>query len=96
MSYEISYGITSEKKTISANKRVGIAVLGALLVVLATLARFFYPDETRQLSDALFPLTSETTQQALKTFSQNIREGDSFGDAVAAFCQEIVDESDAS
>ena len=95
MAYKITYDTTDNKIT-KRKKRYILSAVGVLAVGLAVLIRLCYPGETRQLTDALFPLTSASSQQALKTFSENIRAGESFEDAVAAFCMEIIDETNIS
>ena len=96
MSYKISYGSSAEKRTAKQGSQRWLAGVAVLVIILAGIARYYYPEETKQLSEALFPLTSESSQRALKAFSENIRAGESVGDAVTAFCQEIIHESDVS
>ena len=96
MSYKISYGGTAEKNTGRRRAKVGLLVASVVVGILGAMARFWYPEETKQLMEALFPLTSDSSQQALRVFSENIRAGESFGDAVTAFCWEIIHESDIS
>lgn len=95
MSYKISYGEMSKKSI--KNKRSRWLLPAALAaVVLAIGIRFFYPDATKQLTEALFPLTSASSQEALEVLSQNLKAGESFSDAVTAFCREIIYEADIS
>ena len=69
-------------------------MVAGIAVALAVMARIFCPAETKQLTEALFPLTGESAQEALAVFAQNIRAGEPLGDAVTAFCQEIIDDAD--
>lgn len=94
MSYKISYAIAD--KLSKPKARHGVRVMAVLVIALAVVARFVYPEETKQLAEALFPLSSDSSQQALKVFSENIKAGESFGDAVTAFCWEIIHESEIS
>ena len=94
MSYKISYG-AMPKKTVS-RYRAWLPATAIFLVALTVLARLLFPDETKQLMETLFPLTSESAQDALEVFSQNIRAGLSLGDAVTAFCMEIIDDANIS
>lgn len=94
MSYQISYGMIPQE-TARRPRRWWYGAAGIVLA-LAVIARIFYPAETKQLTDALFPLTSESAQEALAVFKQNIRAGESLGDAVTAFCMEIIDDADNS
>ena len=95
MSYRITYG--PEQDSISKRKfQLHLPVAAVLAVLLAVAIRFTYPEETKQLAETLFPLTSAASQEALEAFSENIRAGESFGDAVTAFCLEIINEADIS
>ena len=93
MSYKISYGVmtNSKKKYHSIRATAAISAL-----VLALTLRFLWPEEVGRITDMLFPMTSESSQAAFETFSQNIRAGESFGDSVTAFCLEILNDSDIS
>ena len=96
MSYKISY--SEKSKSARKERRSGIYVpIAAVFILLAAmLARMIYPAETKQITEALFPLTNADTRTALEVFAQNIKEGESFSDAVTAFCLEIIDEADIS
>ena len=94
MSYRISYGEMPQKMPVKPRRWwYGIAVIALVLLVMA---RILYPAEMRQLTDALFPLTSASAQEALEVFAQNIEAGESIGDAVTAFCQEIINDANIS
>ena len=96
MSYKISYGIMSNKTRRKPIFRFRLPVIAGAVLALAITARVFWPRQTKQLSEALFPLTKTSSQAALEVFARNIKAGESFGDAVAAFCQEIINEADIS
>lgn len=89
MSYKISYG-TKYQKT-NYKTRSWKVVFALVVIGLTASARLCFPEEMEQLTHALFPLTSESSQNALECFAQNIKSGGNLGDAVAAFCQEIID-----
>lgn len=94
MSYKISYGET-DRRTAKRQKTHFLRPAMAVLIIATAIAlRLFYPEETKKLTETLFPLTSASSQKALEVFSQNIKAGESFGDAVTAFCLEIIDEAD--
>lgn len=94
MSYKISYGNESEKSKITG--RIWRPAIAGLVLSLAIMARFVFPKDTKQLTEALFPLTSESVQTALEVFTENIKAGESFNEAATAFCLEIIDEADIS
>jgi len=95
MSYRITYG-PEQDSTLRRKFQLHLPVAAVLAVLLAIVIRFTYPEETKQLAETLFPLTSAASQEALEAFSQNIRAGESFGDAITAFCLEIINEADIS
>ncbi len=94
MSYQISYGKMPQETTKKSYRCMYRAA--GIAIGLAVIARVFYPSETKQLTDALFPLTSASAQEALEGFAQNIKAGETFGDAVTTFCLEIIDDADNS
>lgn len=94
MSYKISYGDNGNERC--RQPHIFKVVAALLMVLLVVAARLCYPDETKQLSQALFPLTSVSSQQAIEVFKHNISAGESLGDAITAFCQEIINEADIS
>ena len=93
MSYKISYCGTTQKPFRFPFRLPAVA---GIVLTIAILARIFYPDVTKQLAEALLPLTSSSSQKALEVFAQNIKAGEPFGDAVTAFCQEILNDADIS
>ena len=94
MSYKISYGQPPGTAKQRANTRI-LPIMAGIMLAFAIFARICYPEETKQLTAALFPLTSASSQEALEVFTQNIKAGESLGDAVTAFCLEILDETDS-
>lgn len=93
MSYKISYWEAPQK---APHLPFRLPAVAGIVLSLAILARIFYPDTTKQLTEALFPLTSDSSQQALEVLAEKIKAGESFGDAVTAFCQEILNDADIS
>ena len=95
MSYKIFYGQPPGTAKQRANIRI-LPIMAGIMLAFAIFARICYPAETKQLTEALFPLTSASSQEALDVFTQNIKAGESLGDAVAAFCLEILNETDSN
>ena len=91
MSYRISYG-KIQQETPRKPHRLRYCV-AAVVLALVIMARILFPAETMQIAEAMFPLTGESAQEALEVFVQNIGAGESLGDAVTAFCQEILDDA---
>ena len=95
MSYKIQYGNLPQKAELKQRKRLYLPGFAIILVALALAARLLYPTQMNRLTDALFPLSSDSSKEALKTFSQHISAGEPLKDAVTAFCQEIIDEANS-
>ena len=93
MSYKISYWNPQYKAKGISKSGVWLVIAAGIVLALAISARIFHPEETKQLAEALFPLTRASSQEALEGFTQNIKAGESFGDAVTAFCLEIINEA---
>ena len=91
MSYKISYGEKNQNNGLKL--RFWKVYLALFIIGLAVTARICFPNEVDQLTEVLFPLTSDSSQNALEVFAQNIKSGGSFGDAVTAFCEEIINEA---
>ena len=95
MSYKISYGNAPDRTKTILNSRGRLLVVAGIVITLSVSARILYPEETKLLTEVLLPLTSDSSQEALEVFAQNIKAGESFGDAVTEFCQEIINETDS-
>lgn len=88
MGYRIEYGAKgSRRRRIKRlNKHHGLAFAGILPVVLL-LVMLFWP----AVRNILLPGDREVTAAALDTLAGELRNGEAFGSAVTAFCQEIID-----
>jgi hypothetical protein len=95
MSYKISYGSMPRNAASKQKPQLRWAAIAVFIVTMAIFARSRYPAQIDQLTEALFPLTSASSREALDVFSQHIRDGETFGEAVTAFCMEIIHEGDA-
>lgn len=84
MAYQIHYGPVKHRV---GPKNGGRAVV-VLVFLLALLVGFTYRREIREI---LIPGDSEVTAAALDNAVRNLREGDTFSDVFACFCQEIMD-----
>ena len=96
MAYKISYGSARDVSNPKSRFRLWLSAVAAIVFGLAILVRLVFPEETKLVTEALFPLTSASSREALEVFSQNINAGESFGDAVTAFCREIIYDANIS
>ena len=92
MGYIITYGHSNGKsyrfKRVRSITWRGFAA--ALLVVLLALL-VLNPQIRGQVKNFLLPGDAEVTEAALIEMVSSIKEGEPVGDAVTAFCREIID-----
>lgn len=90
MGYRISYGQT--KAETYHRRKINLALpLCALLVIGIVAAGMVFPQVGEVLRGLLFPVTDEATVTAFQDMVQQVGEGVSVGEAVTAFCREIVE-----
>lgn len=88
MGYTIRYGPHRLKK----RKRPALTL--AVLALLAALAiHVVWPESIAKTWELLFPTISQS-QDAFQEMVAQIRGGEPLGDAVTAFCQEVIDRAE--
>lgn len=89
MSYKILYeGKTPAIKLYRRKSRAG-AVVCMILLGLAV-AKVFYPEFDQLVQQLIFPGSGEDTFVLLEQAIADIRQGASVGDALYAFCSEVI------
>ncbi len=96
MSYKIQYDITKSNniKWIDTGKRKRKIVIFSFLLLV-----FFGIIALRNLEflqELLFPGDAAVTRSAMDTLISNIKDGQSFSNAITVFCQEIIDAAKVS
>lgn len=95
MAYRIVYGADMQKKHKSEFNFLQFQVMTAVFLLLFTLGvRQFWPEGTQKLREVLLPDTQNETQSAFETLAENLASGESIGDAVTVFCQEILHDAE--
>ena len=97
MGYRIQYGQTMTKEEIKEpvdTKRM--KPLLAIILLICIVFFFIFLGGTETLRDCFIPGDPEITEAAVKMFIEDVREGESIGDAITAFCLEIIDNADVS
>lgn len=91
MGYMIAYdgSDTGKKYTVCRRSRLPELTFGFFLAFLL-LTRLFWPAGAAQLRQFLLPGDPDVTQQAVTVLVQDLRAGEPVGDAVKAFCSEIL------
>lgn len=95
MGYTVLYGSAKDQ---SRRRKIRLALpIAAIAVILSgLLAGHIWQEEAHRLRLALFPWERESVQQAFSGFQQDLKEGGSIGDAITAFCAELLAESEFS
>ena len=88
MAYKIDY-IPVGKRRYFAHHNVS-AWLFPTAVILALLAVFFAVSMQRGSTDWLLPGDPTVTKAALTELIEDLKAGEHFGDAVTAFCREVI------
>lgn len=83
MGYRIVYG--KQEKKIIPFKRIGV-----IAAVIAVSAMLLWPASRSAVAEILLPGDAEITAKALQTMAEELGEGQGIGEAVTAFCQEII------
>ncbi len=92
MGYRIVYG--TEREMQGRNKmRVRSVAFYAMvsLVLFGVFTLKFWPEGREVLQEVFLPGDPAVTRQALHNMAEDLKAGEAIGDAVVAFCREIVD-----
>lgn len=89
--YRIVYGpeISSELKKKGAGVRLR-SLIAAALLVFSLLVRLYWPEGCRKLRMAVMPEAVSETQAAAEMLIKDLKEGNSFAEALTAFCIKII------
>ena len=92
MGYRIVYGGEPEYRgRYKMRGRSVVFYLAVCLVLFGVLTMKFWPEGREVLQEVLLPGDPAVTRQALHNMAEDLKAGEAIGDAVAAFCREIVD-----
>lgn len=93
MAYRVEYGSGGAKRSeIRKKKTAGGKVWGFFLLFLL-LVRLYWPAGTQVLRELLLPGASQTAFAAVGTLTEELREGESFGQALEDYCRRILAEA---
>lgn len=91
MAYKIQYGVNNSgqfKRTTS--KKSSSKRLIIVLLLLTLLLTALFTDAHRMLIDILIPGDNAVTIRAVNIFAEEMKAGESFYDAIASFCSEVL------
>lgn len=95
MGYRIDYGPAPKTRPAGFRSLLRLQLLTAVFLLLFVLGvKKAWPEGTKKLQQLLLPGSSSASMDAFHGFLDDLREGDSFHDAFAAFCREVVDRAD--
>lgn len=94
MAYRIVYGTDKPQKEKSDFSWLQFQVITSVFLLLFTIGvRQLWPEGTQKLREILLPDTQSETRSAFEVLAENLASGESIGDAVTVFCQEILNEA---
>ena len=96
MSYTIRYGPDLTKKYRKRPVRFGGIGIVMILSACLLLASWCLPQQAKQFKEALFPWTRAEVVAAFSELRESILEGEPCGDAVTAFCRDVIHGSTVS
>lgn len=92
MSYRIEYGPSIPKQFIHKRNPLRLQSMTAVCLLLFSLCvRRFFPAGTEKLHQLLLVDELSVTQEAVDAFMVDIRNGETLGDSLTAFCEYIID-----
>lgn len=91
MSYRIDYSTDSPiKSTRQPSARLRLLIV-AFLMAFFLLFPALYPEGATWLQETLLPWDPTVTEQAFREMISNLQQGEPAGNALSAFCREILD-----
>ena len=91
MGYKIVYGdgpqVRQEKNNISNRLRI---LTAACFLAFCILVRLFWPEGLVMLRDVMLPVEETVTELAFENMLSDLRAGEPMGDALTAFCREVI------
>lgn len=96
MSYSIQYGPMKPPKAKNTPQPSILILAAAVLIPTIALAARSHPEESKEARTSLFPWEQEYVQEAFADFSDSVRSGGNFKDAVEALYMQILDAEDTA
>ena len=91
MGYRVYYSPEDNKKYPKTNKHGNDRYLGYFAVVIAAVITLTVPRLRSNLRKWLIPGDEAVTREVFSQMVEDVRDGESVGEAVITFCQEILD-----
>lgn len=71
------------------------AMTAAFLLLFVLMVRAWFPAGAERLREVFLPKPPTATQDAFHTLLGDLRSGEPFGEALTAFCQQVIDDAAA-
>lgn len=95
MAYRIDYGAESRREFLGSQSGLSFRVLtAALLVAFSLVVTKTWPEGRERLQQALLPGEPSRTEQAFTAMAERISQGEPVGEAVTAFCREVLENAE--
>lgn len=92
MAYRIDYGPAQpEEKSCTLRLQV---LTASFLLLFVLLVKQAWPEGTAKLQEIFLPGDAHSTQTAFQELISDLQNGEGLGDAVTAFCEEIIDHAE--
>lgn len=96
LTYRIEYGPPVRRKEAQPKNALRLrGMIAAFLMAFLLLTRLLWPAGTDKLRQMLLP-GGNNTQEAIQEMMEQLREGERVGDAVTAFCRQILEDGQES
>ncbi len=94
MGYRIAY--SSIGKRLKRNRKKSTAVVAVLVIMILVIGAIAVKSiGLTWVKEVLLPGDPNVTAAALEDLAENLRNGESIGDAIRVFCQEIIEHGTA-
>lgn len=91
MAYRINYGTDASKQHANEGSQLRWQAMTAVFLLLFVLmVKQIWPEGTDKLRDCLLP-GGEGTQAAFQAFAADLHEGETVGEALTAFCRQVIE-----
>ena len=97
MAYRIDYAPVKPEKKRNIGRKLRFQVLTAALLLAFILGvKYAWPGGAARLRQALLPGEASRTEVAVQTLVERVARGEPVGEAVTAFCREILENAQKS
>lgn len=90
MGYQISYGPIKTKDSVKMRGKT-VRAFALVICIIALVIGLQVSGVGKTLWRWMLPGNPEVTSAALDTMAESLKQGDSVGEAVTAFCREIIE-----